>query len=124
MLNRLSRLLGLGFVLLGLIGFCPRVVSAQSLEPIIYTVKISSPEKHIAEVVAAVPAKGYESIELMMPIWSPGYYRVEDYAKRISDLSARTQDGRTLDLTRPEAEPVADSHRRQPEGDRVLPAFM
>ena len=79
----------------------PACRGRESLEPIIYTVKISSPEKHIAEVVAAVPAKGCESIELMMPIWSPGYYRVEDYAKRVSDLSARTQDGRTLDLTHP-----------------------
>ena len=30
----------------------------------------------------------------MMPIWSPGFYRVEDYAARVHDLAARTPTGR------------------------------
>ena len=31
-----------------------------------------------------------------MPIWSPGYYRVEDYAARVQELKARTPDGMEL----------------------------
>jgi M61 glycyl aminopeptidase/Peptidase M61 N-terminal domain len=36
----------------------------------------------------------------MMPVWSPGYYRVEDYAAQVSDLSARRPDGKALTVER------------------------
>src|SRR5574341_127318 len=32
----------------------------------------------------------------MMPVWSPGFYRVEDYAGRVPDLEARGADGTAL----------------------------
>ena len=32
-----------------------------------------------------------------MPIWSPGYYRVEDYAAKVEELKARTPDGTALE---------------------------
>jgi predicted metalloprotease with PDZ domain len=38
---------------------------------------------------------------MMMPIWSPGFYRVEDYASRIQSLSARAPDGKTLEVEQP-----------------------
>ena len=38
----------------------------------------------------------------MMPIWSPGFYRVEDYASRVQSLSARTSDGKTLAVEQPQ----------------------
>jgi len=88
-------------IVIVLCGAWPRAVSAQSLEPIIYAVSIASPEKHLAQVVATVPAQGHDSIELLIPVWSPGFYRVEDYAKRISELAARTPDGVPLDVTQP-----------------------
>jgi predicted metalloprotease with PDZ domain len=99
--KRFSTLIGRVTILIVLIGVCPRVKPAELPEPIVYTIKIASPETHIAEVVAVVPTGGRESIELMMPIWSPGFYRVEDYAKQIRELSARTEDGKALDVTRP-----------------------
>ena len=37
----------------------------------------------------------------MMPTWTPGFYRVEDYAARVQSLVAKTPDGATLDVTRP-----------------------
>jgi hypothetical protein len=36
----------------------------------------------------------------MMAVWSPGFYRVEDYAKRVQGLSARTTDEITGSLQR------------------------
>jgi predicted metalloprotease with PDZ domain len=36
----------------------------------------------------------------MMPIWSPGYYKVENYADRVHDLSAHAPDGAALEVTR------------------------
>jgi predicted metalloprotease with PDZ domain len=37
----------------------------------------------------------------MMPIWSPGFYRVEDYAGKVLDLSVKGQDGAALDVEKP-----------------------
>jgi Peptidase M61 N-terminal domain len=52
-------------------------LAARAAEPIIYTVKFPAPDTRIAEVEAAFPT-GRRAIELMMPVWSPGFYRVED----------------------------------------------
>ncbi len=88
--------------LVGVLGACPRVESAQTGEPIAYTVKFSSPEKHFAEVEAIVRTDNQASIELFMPVWSPGFYRVEDYASRIESLEAKSPGGMTLEVEHPQ----------------------
>jgi predicted metalloprotease with PDZ domain len=35
-------------------------------------------------------------------VWSPGFYRVEDYAKRVEDLAAKDSDGAVLKVDHPE----------------------
>ena len=70
-------------------------------EPIGYTIKVPLPESHVAEVEAKFPTDGRDSIELMMPIWSPGFYRVEDYASKINDFTAKTPTGNPLDVEKP-----------------------
>jgi len=81
-----------------------RPVSAQSsarlLAPLLYSVSMPAPESHYAEVEVAVPAGPGPSFEMMMPVWSPGYYRIEDYAAHVSDVRARTADGRVLEVER------------------------
>jgi predicted metalloprotease with PDZ domain len=84
--------------LIGLNGIIPRGGRAQALEPIIYHLKVPAPDTHIVEVEAIVPAGKGTSIEIMMATWSPGFYRVEDYAKRVQGLSARTTDGVSLEV--------------------------
>src|SRR5262245_8538771 len=75
--------------------------TALAPEPIVYTVRFPSPGTHHAEVEAVIPTRRRASIELMAPIWSPGFYRVEDYASRIQGLSARAPDGRMLETRQP-----------------------
>lgn len=75
---------------------------ARAAEPIIYTVKFPAPDTRIAEVEASFPTGKQATIELMMPVWSPGFYRVEDYASRVQSLSARTADGKTLSVEQPQ----------------------
>lgn len=71
-------------------------------EPIVYTVKVSAPETHYAEIRGVYPTKGRDVIDLMMPVWSPGFYRVENYASRVEDLFARSVgDDRALVVERP-----------------------
>ncbi|MBX7185857.1 MAG: hypothetical protein K1Y01_12000 [Vicinamibacteria bacterium] len=65
---------------------------AQAAEPIVYTVTVADPRSHYAEVRAAYPTKGRDVIDLMMPVWSPGFYRVENHASLVEDLYARSSD--------------------------------
>ena len=76
----------------------PVRLPAQALAPIAYTVRISAPDSHFIEIDAVIPTGKRPSIELMMPIWSPGYYRVEDYAAQVSDVVAKTPDGQPLSI--------------------------
>ena len=69
----------------------PQWAPAQALEPIAYVVRIPAPDTHMIEVLATVPTSGRRSIDLMMPVWSPGYYRVEDYAANVRELKATNE---------------------------------
>lgn len=70
--------------------------AARELEPIGYVIRVPAPDTHEIVVEATVPTSGRASLELMMPTWSPGYYRVEDYAANVRELSAATLDGKPL----------------------------
>ena len=76
--------------------------AAQALEPIVYTIRVPSPATHVAQVDAVVPTDGRATVEMMMPVWSPGYYVVQDYAGRVLALSARAADGTALKVERPQ----------------------
>jgi len=70
--------------------------AAPAAEPIVYTIRVADPRTHVAEVEAVIPADGRASIEVMMAIWSPGFYRIQDYAGRVRDLAAHAPGGVTL----------------------------
>ena len=59
-------------------------------EPISYTMRFPAPETQMAEIDLVAPTEGREEIQLLMPRWSPGYYRIQDYASKIQEISART----------------------------------
>jgi predicted metalloprotease with PDZ domain len=88
-------------LLVWLAGPPPPALTARAPEPIVYTLRFPAPDTHYAEVEVAIPAGRRAPIELMMPVWSPGFYRVEDYASRVEGLSARTPDGKTLEVEKP-----------------------
>jgi predicted metalloprotease with PDZ domain len=74
---------------------------AQSAAPIAYTVRVPAPDSHYVAVEARIPTDGRPSVDLMMPIWSPGFYRVENYAERVRDVVARAPDGSALLVEQP-----------------------
>jgi predicted metalloprotease with PDZ domain len=88
-------------MLVGWLGMAPYAAFAQPVEPITYTIKFPAPGQHGAVVEAVYPIEGRAAIELMMPIWTPGFYRVENYAGKVLDLSARTPDGQALRVEQP-----------------------
>jgi predicted metalloprotease with PDZ domain len=99
MARRATLWLGLVVVVIGLDSGAP--ACAQALEPIVYTVKVPKPDSHAASVEAVFPTSGHPAVEIMMAVWSPGFYRVEDYAKRVEDLSAKAPDGTVLKVEHP-----------------------
>jgi predicted metalloprotease with PDZ domain len=71
---------------------------ADARAPLVYTLRFPAPDTHIVEVEATVPTDGRAWVDLMMAIWSPGFYRVEQYATRVQAFSARTTTGAPLDV--------------------------
>jgi predicted metalloprotease with PDZ domain len=80
----------------------PEWLSAQALAPIVYTVRVPASDTHYVEVEMTVPTGGRAAVDLMMPVWSPGYYRMENYADRVDNVAARTPDGKTLTAEKPQ----------------------
>ena len=76
-------------------------LSAAPPQPIVYTLRAPAPETQMLDVEVNIPTDGKASVDLMLPVWSPGYYVVQDYAKNVQDLVVRTSDGRTLEVTMP-----------------------
>ncbi|MFN8581997.1 MAG: hypothetical protein U0163_13625 [Gemmatimonadaceae bacterium] len=69
--------------------------------PIVYDVRVPVPSSHVVRVDASFPTDGRDSVDLMMAIWSPGYYRVEHYESRVSDLAAHAPGGAALRVAQP-----------------------
>jgi predicted metalloprotease with PDZ domain len=75
---------------------------AQQPEAIQYVFRVSAPASHVAEIEARFPAGTQATtLDLMMPVWTPGFYGAQDYAARVQDLTARTPDGTPLEVTKP-----------------------
>ena len=79
----------------------PLLASAQQLAPITYTVRAPQPATHVVLVEATVPTERRDSVDLMMAIWSPGYYRVEHYESRVRAFAAHSADGAQLRFIQP-----------------------
>jgi predicted metalloprotease with PDZ domain len=76
-------------------------LGAQRLAPIVYTISAPAPSTHEAVIDARIPTERRAFIDLRMPVWSPGYYRVEDYAGKVKDLTAHARDGANLAVEHP-----------------------
>ena len=60
--------------------------------------EVSFPQRHnqYAHVTATWPVAG-ESMQLVMPSWTPGSYLIRDFAAQVENLQARGPDGRPLE---------------------------
>src|SRR5437870_13922981 len=88
-------------LLVWLIVLATPTLADRTPEPIVYTISFSAPENQYAEVEAVIPTTGRPQVELMMAVWSPGFYRVEDYASRVQGLTARRPAGKAMAVQQP-----------------------
>jgi len=56
--------------------------------PIQYTLRFPAARNNYVDVEARVPAAGRATIEMMMPVWTPGSYLVREYARNVEGLTA------------------------------------
>ena len=59
---------------------------APGSEPVRYTVSFPAPQTHYAEVEVDFPTGGLPSIQLFMPVWTPGSYLVREYARNVEEV--------------------------------------
>jgi hypothetical protein len=53
-----------------------------------YTVSMPQPSNHLFHVLLSVDGLKGEFHDFKMPAWHPGFYRLIDYAKSVSDFRA------------------------------------
>jgi predicted metalloprotease with PDZ domain len=68
----------------------------QKTEPIRYTLSFPAPETHYMEVVANIPANDKQTLDLMMPVWTPGSYLVRDYSGHLENVTFSNESGDAL----------------------------
>lgn len=72
------------------------LLRAGTLPAVNYTLRFPEALHHYVEVEADLPTDGRDSIEVFMPVWTPGSYLVREYARNIDRIDATTADGASL----------------------------
>jgi predicted metalloprotease with PDZ domain len=62
-------------------------IPARGVE-IAYTVNVKNPTSHLYEIEMTVKGIRETSVSVSMPAWSPGMYRIENYARNVQDFRA------------------------------------
>lgn len=73
-------------------------VRKQAATPeIAYTVSMSKPATHLLEVEMRLKwPTGPQSIDLKMPVWTPGSYLIREYARHLQDFSVKSAAGQNI----------------------------
>ena len=77
------------------------LVAQSPLAPLAYTISFPTPASKTFTVDIDVPTEKKPSVDLMMAIWSPGFYGIQNYADRITAFAATAPDGTALDVAKP-----------------------
>jgi predicted metalloprotease with PDZ domain len=71
------------------------IVFAQTTQ-IEYTLSMNKPYTHYFEILININNWQKDSIDLKMPVWTPGSYLVRDFSKNVDEFSAEGADGKKL----------------------------
>ena len=87
------------WIALGLLITCCFRLSAQ-VDTVYFTVAMQQREQHKFDVsMQFMPPPG-DYVDIRMPVWSPGYYQILNYAEHVDNFSARLDDGQVLQWER------------------------
>ena len=94
--HSLAILLAAAFTLTGTLA----LTAQAKLEPLVYTISFPQPAAKIFNVDVVVPTGKRESVDLMMAIWSPGFYGLQNYADKVTAFAAKAADGTALEAVK------------------------
>jgi predicted metalloprotease with PDZ domain len=63
-----------------------------------YVFRIAQPETRRIEVELSVEARGASSLDVRLPVWTPGSYLVREHQRHVDGLRAGAEDGRELEV--------------------------
>lgn len=69
---------------------------ANQSATLFYQVAMSQPASHLFEVTLQVSNWQLNTLDLKMPVWTPGSYLVREYARHIQDFAAENNQGELL----------------------------
>lgn len=59
-----------------------------------FTVAMPRPETHLYEITMQIDARGATTLDLVLPVWTPGSYLVREFSRHVRDFSAKEKGGR------------------------------
>jgi predicted metalloprotease with PDZ domain len=65
-----------------------------------YTLSMPRPNSHLFHVTIDVKGAPGDAVDFVMPVWTPGSYKVRDYAKNVQDFSAGKRAWKKVDKSR------------------------
>jgi predicted metalloprotease with PDZ domain len=65
-----------------------------------FTVAMPRPETHLYEITMEVDPRGAKSLDLVLPVWTPGSYLVREFSRHIRDFSAKGKTGRPIEVVK------------------------
>jgi predicted metalloprotease with PDZ domain len=65
-----------------------------------YLVRIAQPQARRAEIALEADARGAASMDVRLPVWTPGSYLIREHQRHVDGLRAVDQDGRALAVER------------------------
>ena len=68
-------------------------VTAPSIR---YEIAVREPHRHLFDVALIAGGSFDDSVEVRMPVWSPGSYLIREYARNVQDVTVSAPDGRPL----------------------------
>lgn len=76
----------------------PKSTRTQTAVPeIAYTVSMTKPATHLLEVEMRLKWNtAQQSVDLKMPVWTPGSYLIREYARHLQDFSVKTASGQAI----------------------------
>ena len=66
-----------------------------------YSISLGEAAQHRVLVEARFPVPASGKLELWMPVWTPGSYKIRDYARHIEEITASDETGTVLKVERP-----------------------
>lgn len=80
--------------------YCMPVIVAAQKPVLAFTVSMDNPATQQYHVTLQYTSPANASLDFKMPVWTPGYYQIMDYAKAVANFTATDATGDTLQWTK------------------------